>query len=58
MIREAIIVMGYQSGISNRELAEALSLEPSAVSKRREAARGKPDSSEMRNLLKAMRVMV
>jgi hypothetical protein len=57
MIREAIIVMGYQSGISNRELAEALNLDPSAVSKRHEAVRGRPENSSQMKLLKAMRAM-
>jgi hypothetical protein len=50
--------MGQQHGIGNRELAEALGLDPSAASKRREAPRGKPDSSEMTKLLKVMRSMV
>jgi len=58
MIKEAIIVMGRQHRIRNRELAEALGLDPSAVSKRREAARGRSDSFQMMKLLKAMRSIV
>ena len=59
MIKKAIIVIGRQHRIRNRELAEALGLDPSAVSKRREAARGKAeDSSQMMKLLKTMRSLV
>ena len=58
MIKEAIIVFGYQHGVSNRELAEALSLDPSAVSKRREAFRTRPENSSEMKLLKAMREIV
>lgn len=59
MVKEAVIVLGYQRGIGNRELAEALGLDPSAVSKRRAAARNRSDSSsEIRKLLKAMEAMM
>ena len=58
MIKEAIIVLGYQHGVSNRELAEVLSLDPSAVSKRREAFRTRPENSSEMKLLKAMRAIV
>ena len=56
MIKEAIIVIGQENGIRTRELAEMLGLDPSAVSKRREAARARADASApMTKLLKAMR---
>ena len=58
MIKEAIIVLGYQHGVSNRELAKALSLDPSAVSKRREAFRTRPENSSEMKLLKVMREIV
>ena len=37
--REALIVVGRERGISNRELARALGIDPSAVTRRIEAAR-------------------
>jgi putative transposase len=56
-VRDAVIVIGRERGISNRELAEALRIDPSAVTKRVEAARVRgPDTSEMRGLRKALRV--
>jgi hypothetical protein len=59
MAKEAIIMIGLRSGIRNRELADALGLDPSAVSKRWEAARGRAeDSHEMVELLRKMRSMV
>ena len=59
MIKEAIIVIGQENGIPTRELAEMLGLDPSAVSKRREAARAKGDASApMTKLLAAMRSAV
>jgi hypothetical protein len=52
------IVLGYENGISNRELAQALTLDPSAVSKRPDPVRGRPaDSSQMMKLLKAMKAI-
>jgi predicted transcriptional regulator len=59
MAKEAIIVIGRKSGIQNGELADALGLDPSAVSKRWEAARGRAeDSHEMVELLRKIRSMV
>jgi hypothetical protein len=58
MIKEAIIVMGYESEIPTRELAEVLGVDPSAGSKRREAARGGELSVPKMKLLKAMRAVV
>ena len=56
MIKEAIIVIGHENGVRTRELAEVLGLDPSAVSKRREAARARGQvSAPMTNLLEAMR---
>ena len=37
-VREAVIVMGRERGISNRELADALGIDPSAVTRRVESA--------------------
>ena len=45
MIKEAIIVIGQENGIRIRDMAEMLGLDPSAVSKRREAARAKADAT-------------
>jgi putative transposase len=56
LVKEAIIVIGQESGIRTRELAEVLGLDPSAVSKRREAVRARSDgSAQMTKLLKAIR---
>ena len=55
IIKQAIIVVGLENGIRNRELAEALGMDPSAVSKRRDAARGRVQSEQMTRLLKAIR---
>ena len=38
-MKEAVIVLGRRSGILNKELAAALGMDPSAVTKRMEAAR-------------------
>ena len=55
-IKEAIIVVGSENGIRARELADALSVDASAVSKRRDAARVSADASgEMTKLLRAIR---
>lgn len=55
-VRDSVIVIGRERGISNRELAEALRLDPSAVTKRVEAARVRgPETSEMRALRRALR---
>src|SRR5882724_6162884 len=56
LVKEAIIVIGRESGIRTREIAEVLGLDPSAVSKRGEAARARSEGSdEMTKLLKAIR---
>ena len=54
MVKEAIIVIGQENGIRTRELAEALGLDPSAVSKRREAARVRGEDSEIVKLVRAI----
>ena len=52
MVKEAIIVVGLESGIRAGELAKALGVAPSAVSKRRDAARTRAKvSGEMKWLL-------
>jgi putative transposase len=57
MIKEAIIVIGQENGIRTRELADVLGVDPSAVSKRRDAARVRAEGSgEMTKLLKAIRL--
>jgi hypothetical protein len=56
LVKEAIIVIGRENGIRTREIAEVLGLDPSAVSKRREAARVRSEgSAQMTKLLKAIR---
>ena len=56
LVKEAIIVIGRENGIRTREIAEVLGLDPSAVSKRREASRVRTKSSdEMTKLLKTIR---
>jgi REP element-mobilizing transposase RayT len=59
MVKEAIIVIGQERGVRTGELADVLGVDPSAVSKRREAARRRSeDSSAMRKLLKTMRTAI
>ena len=56
LVKEAIIVIGRENGIRTREIAEVLGIDPSAVSKRGEAARARSEGSdEMTELLKAIR---
>jgi len=56
MLKEAIIIIALESGVRAGELAKELGVAASAVSKRREAARTKAETSEpMRMLLKEMR---
>jgi len=56
LVKEAIIVIGRESGIRTREIAEVLGLDGSAVSKRREVARARSEGSDkMTKLLKAIR---
>jgi len=55
-VRDAVIVIGRERGISNRELAEALRMDPSAVTKRVEAARVRaPETSAMKAFRRALR---
>jgi len=59
MIKEAVIMMGDENGIPTRDLAEALDVDRSAVSKRREAARVRGASpAELKQLLRAIRSAV
>ena len=52
-VKEAVIVLGREKGITNRELAEALGIDPSAVTRRAEAARSRNrESLEMIELRK------
>jgi hypothetical protein len=54
-VREAIIVIGRQSGIRNCELAEALNIDPSAATRRAEAARSRVTKNpEIAKLLKIL----
>ena len=55
-VRDALIVIGRERGISNRELAEALRVDASAVTKRVEAARVRgAETSEMKALRRGLR---
>jgi hypothetical protein len=59
MIKEAIIVIGYENGIRVREIADALGVDTSAVSKRREVARVRDEvPAPARKLLRKMRRML
>ena len=54
-VREAAIVVGRERGISNRELAKALGIDPSAVTRRVDAARiRKAETVELKHLRKAL----
>ena len=54
-VREAVIMAGRARGISNRELAEALGIDGSAVTKRVEAARSRGgETMEMKQLDKVL----
>ncbi len=58
-VKEAVIVLGRENGITNRALAEALGLGPSAVTKRVEAARARgAESSELVKLRRSLRSRV
>ena len=54
-VKEAVIVLGRERGITNREFAEALGIGPSAVTRRAEAARSRKAASleaiDLRELL-------
>jgi putative transposase len=55
-VRDAVIVVGRERGISNRELAEALGIDGSSVTKRVEVARVRgAESVEMKRLRKGLR---
>jgi hypothetical protein len=55
-VKEAVIVLGRELGIRNRELAEALGIDASAVTRRVEAARIRAEeSSDLVKLRKALR---
>jgi putative transposase len=57
--RESVIVAGRERGMTNRELAEALGIGASAVTRRVEAARAREsESSELKRLRKALRSKV
>lgn len=55
-VKEAVIVLGREHGIRNGELAEALGIDASAVTRRVEAARARgaasPDVIRLRNVLR------
>jgi hypothetical protein len=54
-VKEAVIAIGRERGIPNRELAEALGLDPSSVSRRAEAARTRlEENPAIAKLQKAM----
>ena len=55
-VKEAVIVAGRELGIRNRELAEALGIDASAVTRRVEAARARgTESPDLKRLRKALR---
>ena len=55
-VREAVIVVGRERGLSNRELATGLGIDPSAVTRRVDAARGRDsESGEVIRLRKELR---
>ena len=55
-VRDAVIVLGRERGISNRELAEALGIDGSSVTKRIDVARMRGvESVELKRLRKAIR---
>lgn len=54
--KEAVILLGREGGLSNRELAESLGIDPSAVTRRFESARQRGEkNSEIVRLRKALR---
>jgi len=55
-VRDAVIILGRERGISNRELAEALGIDGSSVTKRVDVARVRGvESVELKRLRKAVR---
>jgi len=58
-VKESVIVAGREQGITNRELAEALGIDASAVTRRVEAARARgADSPDLVRLREALRLKV
>ena len=45
-VRDAVIVVGRERGITSRELAEALGLDPPSVTRRVDAARSREKESQ------------
>jgi hypothetical protein len=57
-IREAVIAVGWERGIRNRELASALGIDPSSVTRRLDAVRAKGEQSgEMSELRRALLIV-
>ena len=55
LVKEAVILVGRERGITNRELADALRIDPSAVTRRIEAARARGgEHSDLVKLRKAL----
>ncbi len=58
-VKEAVIVLGREAGITNRVLAEALGMGASAVTKRVDAARSRgAESSDLVKLRRALKSRV
>ena len=58
MIKEAIIVIGDDNEVPSRELARALGLDASSVSKRRDTAKTRLGSSPLAKLVKSIRANI
>ena len=58
-VKEAVIVLGREQGIRNRDLAEALGIDASAVTRRVDTARARgAESSDLKRLRKALKSKV
>ena len=56
-VRDAVIILGRERGLSNRELAEALGVDGSSVTKRVDAARLRGlESAELEQIRKGLSV--
>jgi hypothetical protein len=56
-VRDAVIILGRERGLSNRELAEALGVDGSSVTKRVDAARLRGlESAELKQIRKGLSV--